>query len=71
MKATGNLLKMKTEYIDDEIRYQLRLDDSEIDMNALIGKHVSFHFQNQINCISCGKKTSKSFGQGFCYNCFP
>jgi len=70
MKATGNLLKMKTEYIDNEIHYQLHLDDSEIDMNALIGKHISFHFQNQINCISCGKKTSKSFGQGFCYNCF-
>jgi len=70
MKATGNLHKMKTEFIDDEIRYQLKLDDSEIDMNALIGKHISFHFQNQINCISCGKKTAKSFGQGFCYSCF-
>ncbi len=70
MKATGNLLKMKTASIGNEIRYQLSLDALDIDMNALIGKHVSFRFENQINCIACAKKTSKSFGQGFCYSCF-
>ena len=27
------------------------------------------HFTGQINCISCGKVTKKSFNQGFCYSC--
>src|SRR5680860_390816 len=27
------------------------------------------NFTGKINCISCGKKTKTSFGQGFCYNC--
>lgn len=70
MEATGNLLKMKTEYIDNKICYQLSLGDITIDMNALIGKNISLQFKDQINCISCGKKTNKSFGQGFCFSCF-
>jgi hypothetical protein len=38
-------------------------------MNPLIGKEISMHFTGQINCISCGKVTKRSFNQGFCYNC--
>ncbi len=66
----GNLQKMRTEVADDIVKYRLVLGDSAIDMNELIGKNVTLEFKNQINCISCGKKTNKSFAQGFCYNCF-
>lgn len=54
----------------DEVQYSLPIGDSLILMEKLIGKQISLHFLNQINCVSCGKKTNKSFGQGFCYNCF-
>jgi len=70
MEAKGNLSKMKSSIVDNQVTYKLRLGEDEVDMNQLIGKPVSLEYQNQINCIACGKKTSKSFAQGFCYNCF-
>lgn len=70
MEAQGNLRKMNTALTDDSVQYSLDLNGTAVDMNALIGKPVTLEFQNRINCIVCGKKTNKSFGQGFCYNCF-
>lgn len=70
MEAQGNLLKMITSLVDGEVIYQLKLDTEMINMNQLIGKSITLDYKNQINCIACGKKTSKSFSQGFCYNCF-
>ncbi|MDP2338376.1 MAG: DUF2797 domain-containing protein, partial [Bacteroidota bacterium] len=53
----------------DPVQYFLPLGESELPMNDLIGKSISLKFTGQINCISCGKRTKISFGQGFCYNC--
>lgn len=51
------------------IQYTLRLDE-DVDMNGLIGRIISLHFNGDIFCRNCSKKTKKSFGEGFCYNCF-
>lgn len=64
----GNLIKMRGEQ-DSPVRYFLRLGDKEIFLNDHIGKEIRLEFTGQINCISCGKLTKTSFGQGFCYNC--
>jgi len=56
--------------IGDPISYSLNLEDGAVDMTALLGQRVSFHFHGRIFCVACGKKTNKAFGQGFCYNCF-
>ena len=68
MIAAGNLRKMRTE-LDDQIRYQLRLSD-EIQMDQLVGEKISLNWLGTINCQKCSKITKKSFGEGFCYNCF-
>ena len=69
MQHEGNLIKMRTE-ADSPVRYFLPLGGEDITMNDLIGNRLSINFSGQINCIHCGKKTKRSFGQGFCYNCF-
>ena len=69
MEYQGNILKMHTEP-GAPIQYRLPVGDQQIDMNALLGKPISFRFDGQINCVACGKKTKTSFGQGFCYSCF-
>jgi hypothetical protein len=51
------------------VHYFLPVGGNEIVMNELIGREISLNFTGQINCISCGKQTRTSFGQGFCYNC--
>ena len=64
----GNILKMRTE-LAKPVNYFLTVGSNEIVMNDFIGREISMNFTGQINCISCGKQTKTSFGQGFCYNC--
>ncbi|GET27121.1 hypothetical protein NT017_34500 [Prolixibacter sp. NT017] len=69
MQHEGNLIKMRTE-AESPVRYFLPLGGEVIAMNDLIGNQLTINFSGQINCIHCGKKTKRSFGQGFCYQCF-
>jgi len=69
MKSRGVLRKMYVE-LADPIKYSLILDNEKVALNPLIGSHVIFHFEGDIFCIACGRKTNKSFAQGFCYPCF-
>ena len=66
--ASGTIVKMRAEYADP-VQYFLPLGETELAMNQLIGKDIQLSFTGQINCVSCGKRTKTSFGQGFCYNC--
>ncbi|MCB0536845.1 MAG: DUF2797 domain-containing protein [Bacteroidetes bacterium] len=66
---TTNLSKMATK-LENEIQYFLAVDNEWLPMNELIGKPIILEFEGQINCIICGKKTKKSFGNGACYSCF-
>jgi hypothetical protein len=38
-------------------------------LNQYIGSPLTIHFTGQINCTACGRKTKKTFGQGFCFPC--
>ncbi len=69
MDITGNLIKMKTS-LDEKVNYFLTLEQQPIHVNDLIGHVIEMEYHHQINCIKCGRKTSKSFGQGFCFPCF-
>lgn len=69
MKASGNLLKMRT--LDNSpVDYFLTIGDTEIYMNELIGHSIQLYYHGLINCVHCGAATKKSYGQGFCYPCF-
>lgn len=65
----GNLSKMATQ-LEDPIVYRLRLGEEEVNMTKAVGSHVKISYTGTINCINCGRKTKKSFAQGFCYPCF-
>jgi hypothetical protein len=68
MQYRGNILKMRSE-MGRPVKYFLPVGSDEVPMNELLGKLIRMEFTGQINCISCGKQTKTSFGQGFCYNC--
>ncbi|MEZ4776693.1 MAG: DUF2797 domain-containing protein [Bacteroidia bacterium] len=57
---------MRTEYTQP-VSYTLKLGADEVDMNALIGRHIQLKYDGVIHCKVCGKKISKVFGEGFCY----
>lgn len=66
----GNIRKMPVELNGTEVIYRLQLGESEILLNEIVGKQVDVNFSGQINCVHCGKKIKKTYGQGFCYPCF-
>lgn len=66
--STGKLKKMIVS-LEDTIQYELDLIE-KVKMNDLIGSSILMNWNGQIICSGCGKQTKKSFGDGFCYNCF-
>lgn len=65
----GYLRKMRV--VDDTpVRYFLRLSDTEVPMNPLIGGEITITYTGNIACVECGRKSKKSYSQGYCYPCF-
>ncbi|MCK9503018.1 MAG: DUF2797 domain-containing protein [Porticoccaceae bacterium] len=60
---------MRVDY-QDCVHYQLPLDDQLIPLNGMIGKTLSIDYLGEIHCCHCGRKSKKSFNQGYCYPCF-
>ena len=52
------------------IQYELMFGEKSVCMNDFIKKYIILKYENEISCIDCGRKTGKSFAQGFCYPCF-
>ena len=69
MLVRGNLQKMKTT-LSSPVVYQLPVGDELVTLNDIIGSPITLRFVKEINCVHCGRKTNKSFSQGYCYPCF-
>ena len=69
MKLQGNLRKMQAEP-GKPVRYSIELGNQRIDLSERLGQHLKLEFLQQIECVHCGRKTRKSFNQGYCYPCF-
>lgn len=67
--SSGHLRKMRSE-LADPVRYRLPVGDAEVELNPLLGQTLRIEYLGEIHCVHCGRKTSKSFNQGFCYPCF-
>ncbi|MRI35275.1 DUF2797 domain-containing protein [Endozoicomonas sp. OPT23] len=51
------------------VSYQLLFGDQQVSANDLIGKKIRLEFAGAINCSNCGRKTKKSYSQGYCFPC--
>ena len=69
MGIKGSLLKMVTA-LNNPVDYFLELETNRIHLNKYLGKSIKINYLGEIRCIKCGRKTTKSFQQGFCYPCF-
>lgn len=68
--VTGNLRKMHTALENGLAHYALPIGEQTVPLNDLLGKRLSLRYSGTINCINCGRKTKKSFSQGYCFPCF-
>ena len=65
----GSIEKMRTQ-LDAPVHYELPIGGSTVDMNPLVGQSITLSFTGAIFCVACGRKTKKSFNQGYCFPCF-
>ena len=65
----GALDKMAVR-LDAPVQYAFRLGELQVPVNPLIGKTLRLEYLGAIHCSHCGRKTNKSFSQGYCYPCF-
>lgn len=65
----GALSKMSAR-LESPVQYAFRLGEAEVAVNPLIGRTLRLEYLGAIHCCHCGRKTRKSFSQGYCYPCF-
>jgi len=68
----GNISKMRTELSGEPgvpVKYRLPIGDEELLINDYLDKPLQFEFTGNISCTHCGRKTKKSYSQGYCYPC--
>jgi len=56
--------------LDQTVHYSLPLGDTRVELNDLIGQSIRLTYAGVINCVACGRKSNKSFNQGYCFPCF-
>jgi len=67
--VAGHLAKMQVQ-LDQQVQYWLPLDDHREPLNRLLGRFIRLEYLGDIHCIHCGRRSKKSFSQGYCYPCF-
>jgi hypothetical protein len=51
------------------VSYGLMLGEELFDLTSLVGQEVKLTYSGKILCLNCGKKTKKSYSQGYCFPC--
>ena len=69
VSVSGHLAKMQVQ-LDQQVQYFLPVDDHREPLNPLIGQSIRLEYLGDIHCTHCGRRSSKSFNQGYCYPCF-
>ena len=71
MQTEVGALRKMTAQLDEQghIHYQLPIGEQLLPLNELIGKQLTLIYHEHISCSHCGRKTKKSFSQGYCYPC--
>lgn len=67
-ETSGSLKKLRAT-LADPVDYFLPVGNQEVALNGLLGQLLQIEHSGNIFCTNCGRKTSKSFNQGFCYPC--
>ncbi len=76
MIKKGNLRKIETKVVDNNIQYNLRLysilerQEETIDLNALVGQPIKLSYTGNIHCVVTGKKIKKAYGEGMSWDAF-
>nr|WP_086937951.1 DUF2797 domain-containing protein [Thaumasiovibrio occultus] len=62
-------IKKLTAVVNTPLDYQLPIGDNNVNLSDKIGQTIAFQHTGNIFCANCGKRTKKSYSQGFCFVC--
>ncbi|MDE1465012.1 DUF2797 domain-containing protein [Spartinivicinus poritis] len=65
----GDLRKMHAQLVEP-VSYQLPIGEQMVELNHLLNQLIQLEYLGEIHCIHCGRRSKKSFSQGYCYPCF-
>ena len=68
----GNIRKMRAELpsaAGAAVQYRLPIGEDELFINEYLDQPLQLEFTGKIHCTHCGRKTNKSYSQGYCYPC--
>ncbi|WP_426149681.1 DUF2797 domain-containing protein [Pseudomonas sp. DC3000-4b1] len=65
----GSVSKMAIRIENEQACYDLRLGETRVPLNPLIGRTLKLEYLGAIHCSHCGKRTKSSYSQGYCYPC--
>lgn len=65
----GILKKLRVERASP-VSYFLPMGDFSVPLSPYLGKTLHLRFMGGIYCTACGRKTPKSYNQGYCFVCF-
>ncbi len=68
LQGTGSISKLKTA-LDSPVNYHLPIGDVQLPLNECLGKTLRIESLGVIHCSHCGRRTKKSYSQGYCYPC--
>jgi hypothetical protein len=70
--ARGALTKLVGRWQPDQevVQYHLPVGEQRIPLNQYLGRTVRLQALGEIHCQHCGRRTRKSYSQGYCYPCF-
>lgn len=68
LHGEGGISKLRTA-LDAPVSYQLPIGDALLPLNECLGKTLRLESLGLIHCSHCGRRTKKSYSQGYCYPC--
>ncbi len=67
--GSGALDKLRAA-LTTPVTYAMPVGENEVPLNEYLGRRLRIEFLGLISCTHCGRRSKKSFGQGYCYPCF-
>jgi len=58
-----------TSVLKTPVEYAFSLDAERIPLEPWYGRELRLEFTGEIACVHCGRKTNKSFDEGYCFPC--
>lgn len=68
-ESVSGTLKKMVSHLASTVEYELPVGEALVPLNKHIGSSIALNFSGNIYCIHCGRKTKKSFSQGYCFPC--